>query len=172
MGTFGWDIVEFVTPKHMLIAMFSFTALNLLLGKGIWPLLHHHGFPRVGYPWWLSLLPSKPVHDLFEEGYQKVGTLKLPWLSMMQSLTVNQRDQVTKPSDKPFIMYWWAMDYVFLPSKYLVDVTRASWENVSFFQNLSDVRSGYAVPDRLALTCYRLSIFTHLLEIYTKHQTG
>lgn len=36
-------------------------------------------------------------------------------------------------------MKWWALDYVFLPTKYLRDLKRADTRDLSFFENISKV---------------------------------
>lgn len=47
--------------------------------------------------------------------------------------------QIIKQKDKPFVMKWWALDYVFLPAKYLRDLKRADTRDLSFFENISKV---------------------------------
>jgi hypothetical protein len=49
-------------------------------------------------------------------------------------------------SDMPFVVRWWAKDYVILPAKYLVDLKGADWSHLNFFQNISDVRCQAKLP--------------------------
>ncbi|KAH8888269.1 cytochrome P450 [Thozetella sp. PMI_491] len=52
--------------------------------------------------------------------------------------------KVIRRTGKPFIMKWWAADYIFLPPKYLVDLKRADAHDLSFFENISNAFSLYA----------------------------
>jgi hypothetical protein len=86
MGVSSWDLVESATHNQTLIAiLFSITLSSFLVR--FWFSSHRNELTRVGYPWWLSLLPSKPVHDLFEEGYKKVRIGELSQMTPMHSLT-------------------------------------------------------------------------------------
>lgn len=52
-------------------AIIIFTSLGL-----VWSLLRtsdpYNRFLSVGLPWYLSFLPSKPVHNLVDDGYNEV----------------------------------------------------------------------------------------------------
>ncbi|KAF2789623.1 cytochrome P450 monooxygenase, partial [Melanomma pulvis-pyrius CBS 109.77] len=43
-----------------------------------------------------------------------------------------------KSTGKPFVVRWWANDYIVMPPKYLNDVRGASWRHLSFFENISN----------------------------------
>ena len=61
-------------------------------------------------------------------------------LPLTQEVILSTRfDQISKPEQKPFVMNWWAKDYIFLPPKYLDDLRRAENDHLSFFKNISDV---------------------------------
>lgn len=45
-----------------------------------------------------------------------------------------------KATSKPFVMRWWALDYIFLPPKYLPDLKRADAHSLGFFENINLVR--------------------------------
>lgn len=47
--------------------------------------------------------------------------------------------KVITNSQRPFVMKFWALDYVFLPAKYLVDVKRADTQTLNFMENISEV---------------------------------
>ncbi len=40
---------------------------------------------------------------------------------------------------KPFLIKWWALEYVLLPPKYLEDLKHADVHNLNFFRSISDV---------------------------------
>ena len=58
----------------------------------------------------------------------------------MEFLTYRSFLQINKGLDKPFVLNWWALDCLFMPSKYLDDLKKADSRSLSFFQSLSDVR--------------------------------
>ncbi|KAI1457505.1 cytochrome P450 [Annulohypoxylon moriforme] len=56
----------------------------------------------------------KPIHEVVEDGYSKVK------------------------GNEPFVVRWWANDFLVMPPKYLKDVKGAGWRHLSFFQNISN----------------------------------
>ncbi|KAF2690570.1 putative cytochrome P450 monooxygenase [Lentithecium fluviatile CBS 122367] len=70
-------------------------------------------FRRFGRPWYLPLLPSKPVHDLVAQGYRE-------------------------KNNEPFVVRWWARDWLVLPPKYLRDVKHSNSESLSFFRAIDE----------------------------------
>jgi hypothetical protein len=50
------------------------------------------------------------------------------------------RLQHNKAEGKPFVINWWGLDCLFMPPKYLDDIRKASFESLSFFETLSEVR--------------------------------
>ncbi|KAI0886467.1 putative cytochrome P450 [Annulohypoxylon maeteangense] len=89
-------------------------------------------FERVGKIWLLSFLSGWNAMTFTMEKHIAEGYTK-----------------VIKRSGKPFVMKWWAMDYVFLPPKYLHDLKRADTHELSFFENISKAFSLYASVDDL-----------------------
>ncbi|KAI1144992.1 cytochrome P450 [Nemania diffusa] len=91
-------------------AIVLFTSLGLL-----WSLLRtsdpYNRFPRVGLPWYLSFLPSKPVHNLVDDGYNELKG--------------------------PFVVRWWALDWLVLGPEYLADLRYCESASLSFFQVIS-----------------------------------
>ncbi|KAI0531725.1 cytochrome P450 [Xylaria digitata] len=71
----------------------------------------YNRFPRVGLPWYLSFLPSKPVHKLVEDGYNELKG--------------------------PFVVRWWALDWLVLGPEYLADLRHCESASLSFFQVIS-----------------------------------
>jgi len=43
------------------------------------------------------------------------------------------------PFDRPFVVTWWRLDYLILPTKYLPNLQRVKPEHASFLKNFSDV---------------------------------
>lgn len=58
-----------------------------------------------------------------------------------KKLSITADGQIGKPKQMPFIMKWWAKEYIILPPKYLDDLRRADKESLSFLTNISDVCS-------------------------------
>ncbi|KAF2179247.1 putative cytochrome P450 monooxygenase [Zopfia rhizophila CBS 207.26] len=118
-----WNIPpsSFTAPVSLILCLLA--SLGLLLG------LHQpkSQFTRVGKPWLLSLLSGKHAMSFTMEHHVAEGYRK-----------------VIKPTNRPFVMKWWARDYNFLPPKYLVDFKRAGTHSLSFFENLSTAFSMYA----------------------------
>ncbi|KAI0516995.1 cytochrome P450 [Xylaria bambusicola] len=63
---------------------------------------------------------NKPIHKVIEDAYHEVSR---------ESLVNGQ---------EPFVVTWWAKDYLILPSKYLRDIKSGGWTRLSFYQNISD----------------------------------
>ncbi|GAW25785.1 putative cytochrome P450 [Rosellinia necatrix] len=57
---------------------------------------------------------SKPIHKVIEDGYNEVN------------------------GQEPFVVSWWAKDYLILPSTYLKDIKQGGWSQLSFYRNISD----------------------------------
>ncbi|OCL14898.1 cytochrome P450 [Glonium stellatum] len=53
-------------------------------------------------------------------------------------MLTHHTSQIMKSSDKPFVVRWWAKDYIIMPSKYLTDLRTAGWSHLSFFRNIND----------------------------------
>ena len=47
-------------------------------------------------------------------------------------------EQIIKPKDKPFVLQWWAKDWVILPPRYLPDLRDAAPEHLDFLRTISD----------------------------------
>ncbi|KAF2014407.1 cytochrome P450 [Aaosphaeria arxii CBS 175.79] len=69
-------------------------------------------FQRCGSRWF----NWTPVHKVIESGYHKV----------------------TKATGRPFVVCWWARDYLVMPPKYLHDVRTADGTHLNFFHSISD----------------------------------
>lgn len=81
-------------------------------------------FPYLGKSWASQMFSREGlaiwnVDKYVEEGYYKIH----------------------KTLDRPFMMKWWAKDYVILPPKYLSDIKRADRHHLEFSKNLSDAFS-------------------------------
>ncbi|KAI0549800.1 cytochrome P450 [Xylaria curta] len=88
----------------------------VLLSIGLtWSILRasdpYSRFPRVGLPWYLSFIPSKPAHKLIEDGYNELRG--------------------------PFVVRWWALDWLVLGPEYLADLKQCDSSSLSFFQVIS-----------------------------------
>ncbi|KAI0421696.1 cytochrome P450 [Xylaria grammica] len=59
-------------------------------------------------------LGDTPIHKIIEDAYHEVH------------------------DEEPFVVSWWAKDYLILPSKYLRDIKHGGWSQLSFYQNISD----------------------------------
>jgi hypothetical protein len=53
----------------------------------------------------------------------------------------NKTVKVTKPTGKPFVVRWWARDYIVMPPKYLNDVRGANGRHLNFFYSIGEVRT-------------------------------
>jgi hypothetical protein len=101
---------------------FAIQVSLLLLILTIFALSHtsdpYRRFKRISRPWPLSWLPIPIVFSInvyVQKGY----------------------NEVIKRHNVPFTMKWWGLDYMFMPPKYLNDLKRATFEDLSFFQNIS-----------------------------------
>ncbi|OCL06610.1 cytochrome P450 [Glonium stellatum] len=73
-------------------------------------------FQKIQIPWINALSLSNPVAQLVKEGYQKFNKLQ-----------------------KPFLISYWAHDYLVLPLKYLTDIRLADKAHLSVNHAISDV---------------------------------
>lgn len=73
-------------------------------------------FQKIQIPWNHALILSNPVAQLVKEGYKKFNKLQ-----------------------KPFLVSYWAHDYLVLPLKYLPDIRRADKAHLSLNHAISDV---------------------------------
>ncbi|KAF2279249.1 cytochrome P450 monooxygenase-like protein [Westerdykella ornata] len=73
---------------------------------------------RIARPWPLSWLP-------------------LPIIFTVDKFVKKGYEEVIKKRDEPFTMRWWGLDYIFMPPKYLHDLKKARFEDLSFFENIS-----------------------------------
>ncbi|KAH8773841.1 cytochrome P450 [Diaporthe sp. PMI_573] len=86
------------------------------------PVDPYNRFPRVGLPWYLSWLPSTHVHELVDQGYRQFKG--------------------------PFVLKWWALDWLVLGPQHLADLKHSKSTSLSFFQVISDaLRLGHSVGD-------------------------
>ncbi|KAJ8069764.1 hypothetical protein OCU04_000183 [Sclerotinia nivalis] len=80
----------------------------------------------------LSLLPTGVYRH-----FQHVGGILVEWRAV-PTLVQDGYDKIIKGHTRPFVVNWWAKDYIILPPKYLADLKTAGWSHLSFFQNIND----------------------------------
>jgi aspirochlorine biosynthesis cytochrome P450 monooxygenase len=69
-------------------------------------------------------------------------------------------------------MKWWALDYVFLPPKYLQDLKRAGAHDLNFFENISKVSATRPSAKNLAnaeahITYQTFSLYASVDDLYS-----
>ncbi|KAI1778805.1 putative cytochrome P450 monooxygenase [Hypoxylon cercidicola] len=127
--------------------------LAALLGIFLFVTTRKSNFERIGKPWLLSLLSGRNAMTFTIEKHVQDGYAK-----------------VIKQTGKPFVMKWWAIDYVFLPPKYLRDLKRASTQSLSFFENISEAFSldasvGHLYRSELMINVVKRGINTRLPKL-------
>ncbi|KAI0390333.1 putative cytochrome P450 [Xylariaceae sp. FL0594] len=116
--------------------------------------------PRVGTPWLLSFFDGRHAISLksarqMEDGYTRI----------------------IKRTGKPFVMEWWCIDHVFLPSRYLLDLKRAQLNALSFSRSIYDIFLLYTSIGKLHSRAHDLMVelvkrhintrLSHLIPILT-----
>ncbi|KAF2265001.1 cytochrome P450 [Lojkania enalia] len=75
--------------------------------------------------------------DVVYKRFTRMGSTVFQWTPVHETVQ-NGYNKITKPSDVPFVVRWWAKDYLILPAKYMADIRTAGWEHLSFFRNIND----------------------------------
>lgn len=117
---------EISVANALVIILFISILASILFGTSE-PYTH---FRRLGQPWYLSFLPSKPVHELVAQGYREVSKI-----SVILAIKTNSWYQ----SKEPFVVRWWALDWLVLGPRYLSDLKHRESTSLSFFRVISDV---------------------------------
>ncbi|KAK9772390.1 putative cytochrome P450 monooxygenase [Seiridium cardinale] len=114
--------VGVTTVPNWLVLLASVGALGFLLAILLGDHEPYGRFRRLGQPWYLSFLPSKPVNELVAQGYHE--------------------------SREPFVVRWWALDWLVLGPQYLPDLKHCESTSLSFFRVISDaLHLNYSVDD-------------------------
>ncbi|CAI6334293.1 unnamed protein product [Periconia digitata] len=74
--------------------------------------------------------------NLIYRSFERRGTQPFRW-SPIHKVVREGYHEIIKKTGRPFVVRWWAKDYIIMPPKYLNDVRGAGWQHLSFFANIS-----------------------------------
>lgn len=132
----AFDVQYLPSKDATLILLLIAIPIYIALKQWYTPTIYD-SFERVGNPAVLPKFLGKSANALVAEGYSKVYSVNLLLYYTNPNRVLNK--QVTVPADKPFVVKWWARDYLILPPKYLPELRHIKAENASFLKNFSDV---------------------------------
>ncbi|KAH8161836.1 hypothetical protein CIB48_g6412 [Xylaria polymorpha] len=86
------------------------------------------------------LSPRKTIYDEFPKVSDNV-IRSIFWPTHIQKLVWKGYQNITKPTNRPFTVRWWAKEFLILPPERLSALRDADWVHLSFFRTISDISS-------------------------------